>query len=120
MRNTTPRKELAAKSMKLAQTIPDETKRNACIAAAFAFASKYLNENERDELMEVLRMTDLAMAFVEEGLQKGLQEGRIEKAFDMAKNAILEGLNVKLISKLTGLDESTIRQLEEELTREAS
>jgi hypothetical protein len=64
MRNTIIRSELAAKSIEIAQTIPDTNKRNACIAAAFAFASKYLNDNERDKLLEVLKMTDLATMLV--------------------------------------------------------
>jgi hypothetical protein len=43
MKHTMPRQELAINTVKLAQTIPDPSKRDACIAAAFAFASKYLD-----------------------------------------------------------------------------
>ena len=64
MRHTIPRKELAVKSIELAQAIPDTAKRNACIAAAFAFASKYLDDDETNNLLEVLKMTDLATKLV--------------------------------------------------------
>jgi hypothetical protein len=53
------------KSVQLAQRIPDTAKRNACIAAAFAFASKYLAENELNKLAEAIEMTDLATIVIE-------------------------------------------------------
>jgi hypothetical protein len=61
---------LAVNSIKLAQAIPDTAKRNACIAAAFAFGSKYLKENEIVKLLEVLKMTDLFTTFIEPRFSK--------------------------------------------------
>jgi len=78
MKNAVPRKELAAKSVELAQTIPDETRRNACIAATFAFAKKYLNDDEINRLLEVLKLTDLAIMFIEQGREEGRELGREE------------------------------------------
>ena len=107
MQHTIPRKELAAKSIELAQTIPDVTKRNACIAAAFAFASRYLEENEIDKLLEVLRMTDLGEMLV----MDAIKDDRIE----VAKNALLEGVPIRSISRITGIDEATIRRIQAEM-----
>ncbi|MDR0300798.1 MAG: hypothetical protein LBI04_00610, partial [Treponema sp.] len=107
MRNTLPRKELAAKSIELAQTIPDTTKRNACIAAAFAFANRYLYDNDLNSLLEVLKMTDLITMLME------------DKASEIAKNALKEGSSVDFIKKITGLNESTILQLKSEIEAEA-
>jgi hypothetical protein len=50
MRHSVERGELAAKSVQLAQRIPDPTKRNAVIAAAFAFGSKYLDDYGMKEI----------------------------------------------------------------------
>ena len=61
MSNDIPRKELAAKSIELAQTIPDTTKRNTCIAAAFAFANKYLSKDEAEKLLHPTGTTMLIL-----------------------------------------------------------
>ena len=42
--NSCEQKVKKVNSIKLAQNIPDTTKRNACVAAAFAFAYRYLKE----------------------------------------------------------------------------
>jgi len=107
MKHTIPRKELAAKSIKLAQAIPDATKRNACIAAAFAFASKYLNEDETKRLLEVLKMTDLGVMLVMDAVN--------ERDIEIVKNSLNEGIPIRSISRITGIDEATIRRLQAEL-----
>ncbi|MCL2357701.1 MAG: hypothetical protein FWC70_11240 [Defluviitaleaceae bacterium] len=110
MRHTMPRRELAAKSIELAQTIPDTTKRNACIAAAFAFASKYLNEDETQKLLEVLRMTDLGTMLVLDAVK--------DEKMETVKNALHEGIPIRSISRITGIDEATIRRIQAELNIE--
>ena len=107
MRHTIPRKELAVKSIELAQTIPDVTKRNACIAAAFAFASRYLEENEIDKLLEVLRMTDLGEMLVMDAIK--------DEKLETVKNALQEGIPIRSISRITGIDEVTIRRMQAEM-----
>ena len=64
MRNTTARDELAENSIRLAQTIPDKTKRDTCILAAFAFGNKYLDETRLNRIKEALKMTNLAMIYM--------------------------------------------------------
>ena len=107
MKHTIPKNELAAKSIKLAQTIDDRTKRDVCIASIVAFASKYLNDFEKKKLLEVIKMTDLATMLME--------EGKIEKSIEIAKNALLRGLNVDDIMAITGLDKLKVKQLQEEI-----
>ena len=106
MKNIIPRWELAANSIGLAQTIPDTTKRNACIAAAFAFASKYLDEHDIEKIMGVIRMTDLGTMLV------------MDERIQIAKNALREGATVVFTKKITGLDETVIQRLQEELNNE--
>ena len=107
MKHTISRKELAVDTIKLAQTIPDTTKRNACVAAAFAFTSKYLKETDRESLLEVLKMSELAVMLVEDAVN--------ERDIEIAKNMINDGVGISTISRYTGLDESIIRQLQTEL-----
>ena len=111
MRHTIPRKELAVKSIELAQTIPDITKRNACIAAAFAFASKYLEENEIDKLLEVLRMTDLGAMLV----MDAVKDAEYNKDIEYAKKLLKRNTPIKIVIEDTSLDEPTIRRLQAEL-----
>ena len=48
---------------------------------------------------------------LEEGLEKGKEEGLKEKSIEIAKNMLKEGLDVKLISKLSGLTVDEINEL---------
>jgi predicted transposase/invertase (TIGR01784 family) len=50
---------------------------------------------------------------IEEGIKKGLKEGKREDAKMMLK----EGLDLNLIIKITGLTESEVLELEDELKR---
>jgi hypothetical protein len=110
MKNDIPKDELAVQSLKLAQTIPDTAKRNACIAAAFAFGSKYLDGDKMESLLEVIRMTDLAVIFRQEGREEGWKESKIE----IAKNALQAGVNVELVAEITGLSVAVIEKLQTE------
>ena len=115
MQSTISRYELAENSIKLAQTITDETRRNACIAAWFAFASKYLSKGEMEKLKEVLRMSELATMFVEEGRQEGRIEGRQEERIEVAKDMLKDNEPMEKIIRYLRLDESTIIKLKTEL-----
>jgi predicted transposase YdaD len=123
MKNTTLRDELAVNSIKLAQAIPDTTKRNACIAAAFAFGSKYLKEDEIDKLLEVLKMTDLFTRFIEEveeaaakAAAKAAAETVANRNIEIAKKLLRRGLTVTDVAEDTELDKSTVIRLQAELS----
>ncbi len=47
----------------------------------------------------------------EEGRKEGLQKGAEKKAFAIAKTMLSEGLDIQLISKVTGLTEEEVTQL---------
>jgi len=38
----------------MVKTVPNDAKREVCIAATFAFASKYLNEDEKTKILEAI------------------------------------------------------------------
>ena len=52
-------------------------------------------------------MADLATMLVE--------EGRVERNIEIAKNALREGSSIEFIVKITGLDEFAIEELQDEL-----
>jgi hypothetical protein len=106
MKHTIPRKELAVKSIELAQTIPNKTKQDACIAAAIAFASKFLNKDEMRDLLGVLKMSELAVMLLE------------SRAAEIAKKLLKRGLSIMDVAEDTDLDEATVRQLQTELNNE--
>ncbi|MDR1730597.1 MAG: hypothetical protein LBR61_00745 [Synergistaceae bacterium] len=47
----------------------------------------------------------------EEGMEKGLEKGKGEKAFEVARTMLADGLPAETIRKYTGLDESAILSL---------
>jgi hypothetical protein len=100
MRNTVSRAELAVKSVTLAKNITEARKRDACIAASVAFASRYMDENKINELLEVLKMTDIATLLVEDA------------KIDIAKNMLKRGVSIETIAEDTGLDETIIKKLQ--------
>ena len=107
MRHTIPRQELVEKSIALAKTISDVGKRNACTAAAFAFASKYLDEAETAKILEVLKVTDLGTMLV------------MDKLTEVARRLLQRGMSIGAIVEDTGLEESTVKRLlQEELINE--
>jgi len=114
-----PRIELAENSIKLAHTIRDETKKNTYIAAIFAFANKYLSEDEIGKLLEGLKMFDLAERVAEKVAERVAEKvaERVaeDKTFEIANNALREGATIDFVGKITGLDEATIKRLQAEL-----
>jgi hypothetical protein len=111
MKHTFEIGELAVKSIKLAQRIPDIIKRNACIAAAFALSNKYLDDDGMDKVEEALMMTDLVTRVV----TKSFNEGEENKAISIAKKLLIRGISATAVMEDTGLSETTIRELQAEL-----
>jgi hypothetical protein len=104
MKHTIDSGELAVKSVQLAQRIQDTAKRNACIAAAFAFGSKFLSDVDMETLKGALKMTDLAEMIIG------------DKLIEIAKGMLKDKVSIDFVSRHTGLDESTVRELQTELS----
>ena len=130
MKHSKPRLDLATETIRLAKAIPDSEKREACIASAFAFASKYLEEAERQKLLGVIGvtelanlLTDLANELVEERLAQEMPK-RVEQMVaqelpkmmaQTAKNLLKRGFSVNEVSEDTGLDVSIVEKLRLEM-----
>lgn len=50
----------------------------------------------------------------EEGKLEGLKQGKDEKSMEVVKQGLKEGLSVAMLSKLTGLSEDTIREIQKD------
>jgi len=52
---------------------------------------------------------------LKEGIEKGIEKGEYERAKQVAKNMLLKGLDINLISEVTGLSKEEIREIEKRL-----
>jgi predicted transposase/invertase (TIGR01784 family) len=50
---------------------------------------------------------------IEQGIKQGFAQGRNEESIRVAHVALLEGIPIDAIARITGLDTETIRKLEE-------
>jgi len=114
MKHTMPRRELAENTIRLAQKIPDETKRDACIAATYAFTSKHLNEVDRLKLLEVLRMCDVLERYVDGRIDEKVNESKNE----IAKNLLRDRFPTDLVVRHTGLNIKLVQRLKNEIDSE--
>ena len=102
MRNDIPKAELAEKSIELAKTIQDETKRNACIASTVAFMEKYLNDSDRKRILGVIKMTKIIEMLI------------TEEMIEVAKRMLAKNKPIEEIAEFTELDIETVQSLQEQ------
>jgi hypothetical protein len=112
MKNDIPVYDLVVKSVEMAQTIKDEERQEMCLTSIFAFSEKYIKDTEMlTKLKGVFRMTTLADMFIDEGLQKGRQDEK----YEIARKMLEEGSAIEFVIKITGLNELAIRKLQTEI-----
>ncbi|MDR3166656.1 MAG: Rpn family recombination-promoting nuclease/putative transposase [Treponema sp.] len=98
------------------QKLSDEEKEEAMtLAVRWCIAHNVLKpflEFHGSEVVNMLmtewKLEDALIVEREEGREKGLEEGR----FEVAKNALKEGLPLEVIQKITGLDLETLKGLQ--------
>lgn len=110
MRNDVPKRELTEKSIELAQTIPDKTKRDTCIASVFAFSFKYLSDEDIKRILEVLKMAN-----IDTMLDMLFKDALNEHDIEIARNLLQENIPIEVIAKTTALDIEVIKALQEQL-----
>ena len=115
MKNTIPRAELATKSVEMAKAISDQTKQETCIAAAFAFAYKYLDENETNNLLEAIKMMDGINKLSEMIAEEVEKRTASTVKTDVAKEMLQAGETFIRIMQYTKLDKETLEELQLEL-----
>jgi predicted transposase/invertase (TIGR01784 family) len=78
--------------------------------------SKMSDELREAYNMKTVSLKELSNALSKEegimiGKEEGLEKGKAEKAFDVARSMLADGLPAETIKKYTGLDESSILSL---------
>jgi len=108
MRHTQPKYELVEKSIKLANTIPEQNKRDGCIASTVNFAEEYLDDDDKKRILEVIKLPSIMEMLL------------TEKMLETAKKLLKKGISIEDISESTELSIETIKELQEELAEEAT
>jgi predicted transposase/invertase (TIGR01784 family) len=99
--------EIIEESVKLGRDITEEASQSKVLGALGLLAEKFVKDNQKlNEIRRAMRMSKIFGLFVEEGRA----EGRTQERIDMARRMAEDGMDVRKISKFTGL---TIDQLKE-------
>jgi len=48
---------------------------------------------------------------IEQGIERGIEQGIEKKTLDVIKNCLKNGLNISMISNITGLSESKVEEI---------
>ena len=110
MKSKQPENDMVIQAAELAKVSKNEYT-NFAIGALIAITDKFLPEEYKRKLLEVLRMTQIEQWLREEGLKEGLKEGKLETA----RKALLKGVDVEFIAEITGLSLETIQKLKNEI-----
>lgn len=118
MKSKQPENDMVIQAAELAKVSKNEYT-NFAIGALIAITDKFLPEEYKRKLLEVLRMTQIEQWLREEGREEGLKEGelkgKLEGKLEAAKNALLEGLEPQTVAKITGLPLETIQKIKAEI-----
>ena len=60
-------------------------------------------------------IVSLAERLIEEGMEKGREEGELTKSFEIARNMLIEGCDLVFVAKITKLPVSRIKELQKTL-----
>lgn len=99
--------------------IPDRYEQNYVTALILGLAGQSITKEQRNHLLEVLKMTDVLREFEQETLEKGrkegLQEGIQKGLMDVAKRMLSKGSSVADVKEMTGLSESEVEAIKKQL-----
>ncbi|WP_018085688.1 hypothetical protein [Desulfurispora thermophila] len=119
MKSSADRSEMAIKAAELAKA--NETPETPfLLGAIIAISDKFMEEDARRKLLEVLKMTKIEQWIREEaraegwmlGKQEGLAQGELKKARESALAALRKGLDPQLVSEITGLPLEDVLELQ--------
>jgi len=117
MKSRFTEEEMAIQAAELAKNMEGENK-TFVIGALVAVTDRFMSENYKKRLLEVLRMTQIEQWIkeegikegVKEGIKEGIKEGEIKKALETARAALKKGLPEDIVAEITGLDLETVRK----------
>jgi len=86
------------------------------IGSIIAITDKFLPEEYKRKLLEVLSMTQIEEWIREEGKAEGKAEGKVEGKLEAARKAMKKGLSLEDIAEITDLPLETVQKLKAELS----
>lgn len=134
MKSSLTEDQMAVQAAELAKNIAGEIK-TFVIGALVAVTDRFMSEDYKKRLLEVLKMTQIEQWIRQEGIKEGWQEGikegikegrqegikegikegEMKKAVETARAALKRGLPEDVVAEITGLDQETVRRLKAEL-----
>ena len=112
MKSKLSKGELALKSVELAKSIEDRSKRETCIVSAIAFTVKYLNENQLNKLWEAIIMDKAIGSFFQQKIDIEVDKRSREEKLNYAKS-LLDILSIEIIAKKFKLSKEEIEELKQ-------
>lgn len=107
MKSNKSRVEITMDSAHIASKITDQEKQNQILAFILTMSANFLNKDEMDQILGVMKMTKLYERLEAELLEKGMEKGILKMAQQMVK----EGASIEFVMKVTKLPEETIKNL---------
>ncbi|KJS50237.1 MAG: hypothetical protein VR66_03825, partial [Peptococcaceae bacterium BRH_c23] len=115
MKSQQPEAEMTIKAAQLAKSANSKLT-DFVIGSIIAITDKFLPEEYKKKLLEVLSMTQIEEWIREEGKLLGKAEGKAEGKHEDARNALIEGIEPTIVAKITGLPLTTIQKIKADLT----
>lgn len=117
MARSDERVEVISEAVKISHKVADEQQKIDIQSILFAFANKFLNDNELERIKEEIAMTQLGQMIYEDGLKKGEEKGekkgKLEGKLEAAK-ALLDILSDEAIAKRLQLSLEQVKELRQE------
>jgi predicted transposase/invertase (TIGR01784 family) len=110
MKSKHTEEEMAIRAAELAKEVEGEIK-TFIIGAIIAVTDRFMSEDYKKKLLEVLRMTQIERWIREEGREEGKKEGKMETA----KAALAKGFSIEDVIEITGLTKEVVRKLKNEM-----
>ncbi len=104
-------REVLQRTLDLALAIVDENERNLMAGILLGLSGKALNEADIQRLKEALKMTDLVKAIE----QEAAREAAKIKAREIARNLLVEGIDVETVIRATKLEKWEVEELQRQL-----
>jgi len=108
MKSKLSKNELALKSVELAKTIEDRSKRETCIVSTVAFMRKYLNENQINQLWEAIRVDSVIGSLIQKEVDVAVDKERLNNA-----KSLLDILSIEIITKKFKLSKKEVDELKQ-------
>ena len=111
------RAEVLDRCMALMERIPDREEQSSTVAWFLSTSARFLTRDEKERLKERMKnMVDLVKGIAEEEYARGEAKGEAKKAAAVAKAMLAKGLDIALVSEVTGISTDDLERFRRELS----